>query len=60
MQHYITNYHRGQRKMILVVKFFRIFELLALWFLHVYFNIVHNVETIFHLPLLEAASSNFF
>ena len=34
--------------------------MLASWFLHVYFNLVHNVETIFHLPLLEAASSFFF
>ena len=56
MQHYSTNYHRGQRKMILVVKFFCIFEFACF----VVSTCIFYFSAIFHLPLLEAASSIFF
>ena len=52
--------HGVQRRIISVVIFFRIFEIIILWFVVAIFDLVHDVETIFHLSYVLTASGNLF
>ena len=57
----LTIYHRVQRRMISVVNFFsRIFEIISFCFVVAICNLVHDVETIFHLSYVLTASGNLF
>ena len=49
-----------QRKMISVVDFFRIFEIIIACFVVAICDLVHAVETIIHLSYVLTASRNHF
>ena len=53
-------YARVQRRMISVVSFFRIFEIIIVCFVVAICDLVHDVETIFHLSYVLTASGNLF
>ena len=53
-------YHAVQRMMISVVNVFRIFEIIIFCFIVAICDIVHDVETIFHLSYVLTASGNIF
>ena len=52
--------HGVQRRMMSVDNFFRIFEIISFCFVVAICDLVHNVETIFHLSYLLTASGNLF
>ena len=52
--------HGVQRKMISVDNFFVFLRLLFFCFVVAIFDLVHDVETIFHLSYLLTASGNLF
>ena len=52
--------HGVQRRMISVDNFFRIFEIIIFCFVVAICDLVHDVETIFHLSFLLTASGNLF
>ena len=49
-----------QRRMISVDNFFRIFEIIIFCFVFAIFDLVQNVETIFHISYVLTASGNLF
>ena len=55
-----TPIHRVQRRMISVDNFFSIFEIIIFCFVVAICDLVHDVETIFHLSYLLTASGNLF
>ena len=55
-----TPTHGVQRRMISVDNFFRIFEIVILCCVVAICNLVHDVETIFHLSYVLTASGNLF
>ena len=50
----------GNQRRIISFFFFRIFKILILWFVVAIFDLVHDVETIFHLSFVLTASGNLF
>ena len=52
--------HGVQRRMISVVNFFRIFDIIIFCFVVAICDLVHDVETIFHLSNVLKASGNLF
>ena len=58
--HQLVQYHGVQRRMISVDTFFRIFEIIIFYFVVVICDLVHDVETIFHLSYLLTTSGNLF
>ena len=52
--------HRVKRRMISVVNFFGIFEIIIICFFVGICDLVHDVETIFHLSYVLTASGNLF
>ena len=57
----MSNIRQGvQCSMVLVANFFIFFKLNFICFVVVIFDLVHDVETIFHLPKVLTASGNFF
>ena len=52
--------HGVQRRMISVNNFFCIFETIICWFVVAICDLVHDVETIFHLSYVLTASGNLF
>ena len=52
--------HGMQRRMISVDSFFRIFEIIIFCFVVAICDLVHDVETIFHLSYVLTASGNIF
>ena len=54
-------FHHGvQRRVISVDNFFRIFEIIIFCFVVAICDLVHDVETIFHLSNVLTASGNLF
>ena len=53
-------HHGVQRRMISVDNFFRIFEIIIFCFVVAICDLVHDVETIFHLSYVLTASGNLF
>ena len=53
-----TDKHRVKPRMISVVNFFRIFEIVIFCFLVTICDLVHDVETKFHLSYVLTASGN--
>ena len=45
---------------VLVVNFFRIFESKLFWFVVAIFDLVHDVEAVFHHPNVLTASGNLY
>ena len=56
----LDNEHGVQHRMISVNKFFRIFELIIFCFVVAKCDLMHDVETIFHLSYVLTASGNLF
>ena len=54
------NGHGLQRRMILVVNVFHIFEIIIFCFVVAICDLVYDVETIFHLSYVQTASGNIF
>ena len=52
--------HGVQHRMISVVNFFCIFEIIIFCFVVAICDLVHDVETIFHLSYVLTASGNLF
>ena len=52
--------HGVQRRMISVVIFFRIFEIIIFCFVVAICDLVHDVETIVHISFVLTASGNLF
>ena len=52
--------HGVQRRMISVDSFFRIFEIIIFCCVVAIYDLVHDVETIFHLSYVLTASGNLF
>ena len=51
--------HKVQRRMISMVNFFRIFEIMFCFVVDIC-DLVHDVETIFYLSYVLTASGNYF
>ena len=52
--------HGMQRRMFSVDNFFRIFEIIFFCFVVTICDLMHDVETIFHLSFVLTASGNLF
>ena len=52
--------HGMQRRMISVDNFFVLFEIIIFCFVIAICDLVHNVETIFHISYVLTASGNLF
>ena len=55
---HLSSYHGVQRRMISVVNFSCIFEIITFYFVVAICDLVHDVETIFHLSYMLTASGD--
>ena len=60
MLFHLAHNHGVQRRMISVVNFFRIVKIIIFFFVAAICDLVHDVETIFHLSYVLTASGNLF